>query len=260
MKLACTISIAALVVASVAPIEALAWGAEGHRLVAELAEKRLTPHTRERVAELLSLEPGATLVSISTWADEIRSPETARWHYVNLPRDANCLYRAERDCKGGDCVVSAIDTQLKVLASGSATPEAKLLALKYVVHFVGDVHQPLHSAFGDDRGGNQYQVQAFGRGTNLHSLWDSALIANWPGGIGSLRTEVEGLAPTAQGASVDWAQESCRIASTEGFYPARRTIDADYVEASAPTVRARLRAAADRLAAVLNGSLQPRSP
>ena len=90
------------------------------------------------------------LASVSTWADEHRNPKTAPRHYVNFPR-GNCSFEPERDCPEGQCVVRAIDEQVKVLKSG-AEDELKLKALKYLVHFVGDVHQPLHAGYGDDRG------------------------------------------------------------------------------------------------------------
>jgi len=135
------------------PLHAVAWGADGHRLIADVAEGLLSVPAKNEVLRLLALEPGATLASVSTWADEARTPVTAPWHYVNLPRDANCRYDPDRSCVQGACVVSAIDHQAAVLAS-DAPDEARLKALKYLVHFVGDVHQPLHAGFADDRGGN----------------------------------------------------------------------------------------------------------
>lgn len=167
-----------------------AWGADGHRLIAEHAVTRLSPAARTEVERLLALEPGATLASVSTWADEVRSPTTAAWHYLNFPRDADCRYDGDRMCLQENCVVGAIARQLVVLAS-DAPDERRLLALKYVVHFVGDVHQPLHAGFADDRGGNTHQLQAFGRGTNLHALWDSAMLQHWPGGIAALKEAME---------------------------------------------------------------------
>lgn len=156
------------------PPLAHAWGSAGHHVVAQLAEAQLTPKARTEVNRLLALEPGSTLASISTWADEHKNPSTAAWHYVNLPR-GSCTYVAERDCPGGQCVVAAIERQAAILAS-DATDGKRLTALKYLVHLVGDIYQPLHAGYGDDRGGNKYQLQAFGRGSNLHSLWDSGLI------------------------------------------------------------------------------------
>ena len=166
------------------PVPVNAWGQAGHRLAANLAFEQLTPQARASVERLLTLEPGATLASISTWADETRSPSTAAWHYVNIPRDAGCHYEEARDCPGGQCVVAAIERQRRVLVSGASDVE-KLRALKYLAHLVPDVHQPLHAGYADDRGGNKFQLQAFGRGTNLHAVWDTGLIENWPGGRAS---------------------------------------------------------------------------
>ena len=131
--------------------QAHASGAEGHRLIAALADQQLSVQARSEIAWLLAIEPGATLASISTWADDTRTPSTAAWHYVNMPRDAECHFDAARDCPGGVCVVGAIERQVAVLKS--AAPDAvRLKALKYIVHFVADVHQPLHAGYADDRG------------------------------------------------------------------------------------------------------------
>jgi len=251
-------AIAALLTALCLPLKASAWGFEGHRLIAELAEAQLTPEAKAEVNRLLALEPGATLASISTWADENRSPSTASWHYVNLPRDSGCKYEAERDCPDGQCVVGAIERQSKVLAS-SAIDADKLKALKYVVHFVGDVHQPLHAGYADDKGGNTFQVQAFGRGANLHSLWDSRLIENWPSGVPALLAELKATPSKAAGAApAQWAEESCRVVATDGFYPTEHKIDSDYERNAAPALKERLSSAGRRLAALLNGALAAR--
>ena len=120
-----------------------AWGAQGHQLIAHLAQAQLSATARQNLDLLLAQEPGATLESIATWADEHRSPATGRWHYVNFPRDS-CSYDALRDCTDGQCIVAAIDKQTAILASDA--PDAKrLTALKYLVHLVGDIHQPLHA-------------------------------------------------------------------------------------------------------------------
>ncbi len=156
------------------PNTARGWGSQGHQVVANLAQAQLSAKAKREVDRLLALEPVDTLSSISTWADEHRSPATAAWHYVNFPKNS-CSYFAERDCPDGKCVVAAIGRQRDTLAS-TATDEVRLRALKYLVHLVADVHQPLHAGYGEDRGGNSYQLQAFMRGTNLHAFWDSGLI------------------------------------------------------------------------------------
>jgi hypothetical protein len=242
---------------------AKAWGADGHRLIAAVAEQNLNPTARAEVARLLALEPGSTLASVSTWADEHRSPQTGPWHYVNFPRDAACIYEPQRDCEGGACVVAAIQRQTEVLRSGADDPR-RLKALKYVVHLVADVHQPLHAGFGDDRGGNSYQVHGFGRGSNLHALWDSGLILNRPGAAAALQAQISEArsvkvtmqnSQNAPNAAAQWASESCRIASAPDFYPAGHKVDQRYADAHDQSLRARLGAAAQRLAEVLNESL-----
>ncbi len=240
------------VLSGLAPsFSAHAWGAEGHQVIAILAEQQLTPAARKEVNRLLALEPGQTLVSISTWADEHRSPQTAAWHYVNFPR-GTCTYEAARDCPDGKCVVEAINRQIEVLTS-NAPDEGRLTALKYVVHLVGDVHQPLHAGYKDDRGGNTYQLQAFMRGSNLHAVWDSGLLR-------SLNEDTETLArrlatkPVKAGSpwsAAAAAQDSCRIVSTPGFYP-ERLVTMDYVAKYTPVMEDRLVEAGARLAQVLN--------
>jgi nuclease S1 len=248
-----------LAVAAASPLNAEAWGGEAHRLIAELAETRLTDAARAEVNRLLAQEPGATLVSISTWADEFRSPSTAAWHYVNLPRDSGCRYASQQSCVQGKCVVGAVERQVEVLASAQPDEE-RLRALKYVTHLVPDAHQPLHAGFADDRGGNNYQLQAFGRGTNLHAVWDSALIRNWPGGEQALRTAVktEMARSVAHGTAAVWVEESCSIVLAPGFYPDGRQLGADYQDRWATTLERQLAIAAQRLATVLNQALPER--
>jgi len=233
-----------------------AWGSEGHQVVALIALAQLTPKAKAEVDRLLAQEPGETLASVSTWADEHRNPTTATWHYVNLPR-GNCVYEEQRDCPDGNCVVGAIRRQLQVLDS-NASDDKRLSALKYVVHLVGDVHQPLHAGFQDDKGGNKYQLQAFMRGSNLHSVWDSGLIRN-------LNENSEAMAARLLGKRLaipvmDWdpviaAQESCRIVSMVGFYP-DRLVGQDYIDRFTPVMERRLVVAGARLAGALNAALK----
>jgi len=238
------------------PSLATAWGAEAHRLIAELAQEQLSPAARVQVARMLELEPGASMASVSTWADEVRSRHTAAWHYVNPP-EGNCSYVAERDCADDDCVVEAINAQVAILKSTEPQP-VRLVALKRVIHLVGDVHQPLHAGFKGDKGGNLYQVRAFGRGMNLHSLWDGGLIRNRAGGEEGLRSDAvtPGTAAAKPAQPGAWAVESCSVVQTAGFYPDGRFIDQAYVERWDPVLVRRLQLAAQRLAATLNDALR----
>lgn len=242
------------VLLSLAAFNALAWGREGHQLVAAAAMQRLTPAAKAQVEGLLSLEPGSSLESIATWADEFRSPSTAGWHYVNFRQGEPCAYQPSQ-CPDNQCVVAAIGRQAEVLAS-KGSDEQRLKALKYLVHFVADVHQPLHAGYLEDRGGNTYQVHAFGKGTNLHAVWDVALIEHWPGGSEALASEVNRtLSSRLEHDDRDprqWAEASCRIVASSGFYPDGHRIDASYADRWRQTLIEQLVRAADRLAGMLS--------
>jgi hypothetical protein len=139
----------------------------------------------------------------------------------------------------------------------SRAPDSeRLLALKFVVHLMADVHQPLHAGHGDDRGGNTYQLQAFLQGSNLHAVWDLWLIRALNEDVPTLVTRLDRrLAHTPQPADVfnaaKVAEESCRIVATPGFYPGR-LVDVDYLERFLPLLETRLALAGVRLAEVLN--------
>lgn len=241
------------------PTSAFAWGSDAHRLIAQVALERLSPAARIEVDRLLSLEDGATLASLSVWADQHRSPATAAWHYVNLPK-GECHYVESRDCPDGKCVVAAIERQAERLRT-VASDEARLLALKYVVHLVADVHQPLHAGRAIDKGGNKFQVHAFGHGTNLHALWDSDLIEARPGGPVALMLSLQNAKePRRTVKPEDWAEESCSVVESEGFYPATRSVGALYALRWDATLRQRLSDAAYRLAWVLNVALVRPTP
>src|SRR4051794_33270928 len=157
--------------------QADAWGPEGHAIVADIAEAHLTPAAAAQVTRLLALEDRQHLDHVASWADGIRAShrETAPWHFVDIPLDA-VNYDPARDCAGGNCVVSKISQFTAVLANGSAVDADRLNALKWVVHFVGDIHQPLHAEDHDDRGGNDVRLTYFSKSTNLHSIWDGGII------------------------------------------------------------------------------------
>ena len=152
--------------------QALAWGPEGHAIIAEIAEARLEPAARTQVAQLLSLEDHQHLDEVASWPDAVRPrrPETAPWHFVDIPLTATA-YDANRDCVGGDCVVAQIQRFAAVLGDRNAAPQDRLEALKFLVHFVGDIHQPLHCETDltnfpppqGDRGGNDIHLTYFHR-------------------------------------------------------------------------------------------------
>ena len=246
---------------------AFAWGRTGHRLVAALAWDDLSPGTRAAVAELLAGEADPTLPGIAVWADDLRANDpdlgrrTAKWHYVNIA-EHDCAYDAARACPGGACVVEAIRNQAAILANRSRPRAQRAQALKFVVHFVGDVHQPLHAGFAHDKGGNRFQVNLGGRGGNLHSLWDSGLLDS--SGLDDaaylqrLRSVPLAVARTGRPLPADaagWAEASCRLLREPGLYPASARISPAYLQAWRPVAETQLRRGGSRLATVLNAAL-----
>lgn len=150
------------------------WGPTGHRTVGEIAEGYLAPEVKEKISELLK---GQSLALVSTFADEIKSDMKYwaynPWHYVNFPFDGT--YEDHPKSEKGD-IVQAIYTCIEVLKNTEASKEQKAFHLKLLIHFVGDIHQPLHVGIADDLGGNKFQVRWFGEGTNLHRVWDVSII------------------------------------------------------------------------------------
>ena len=144
-----------------------AWGDTGHEIICEIAFQELTPQARAQVKQLLQRDPDFTLFSKAcTWPDHPR--KRAGEHFVNLPRSSAQI--GDDPCPLDDtCVVTAIDADLAVLSQASASEMDRLAALKYLGHWVGDVHQPLHVSFKDDRGGNAILEQGPCRG-DLHAV------------------------------------------------------------------------------------------
>jgi len=257
---------------------AFGWSKQGHQLVGELAERDLTPAARAEVQRLLAGEPNPTLAGVSTWADEIRAQSrttgnplgelSSRWHYINFER-AGCDYVPARECPDGNCVIGAINAQRAILADASQPLQARREALKFVVHFVGDAHQPMHAGFRHDRGGNNFQLNYKGKGspqgegTNLHGVWDYWLLqsANLDnaGYTARLLQKPVPVDPArgADNRAAAWTIESCRLIDSESVYPARRRITDTYLDRHRPTAETRVRQAGARLAALINDALDP---
>src|SRR6266550_5079633 len=180
---------------------ALAWGCDGHRAVAILAERLLSPAVLAKMRTVLTASPidaaikpycppvtGDPIAEASTWADDNRvlNPSTAGWHFIDFPRvlGAN-MGDYEAYCRNGNCIIDAIVSQYKVLTT-TADPKSKGNALRYVIHFIGDLHQPLHTTTNGDRGGNCLPVTYYDQvpredamhnfRPNLHSVWDDSTI------------------------------------------------------------------------------------
>jgi hypothetical protein len=247
-------------------VSCLAWGPEGHSLVGRIAETQLTPAAHARVSAILA--PGETLASIASWADEVRRsrPETGAWHFIDIPIHQAHLDMT-RDCPNGQCVIAKIADLRKKLRDPSTPPDQRREALMFLVHFVGDMHQPLHCSDNDDKGGNGVRVVFFDRPTNLHSVWDSGLLGRM-GPADELFREwsAESLRHAKKwrkGTVEQWAEESHRAAQKVIYgrlpkVPAGtpEPLGLDYEKTADPLVRKQVEKAGARLAAVLNETLQ----
>jgi hypothetical protein len=249
------------------PHAALAWGASGHAIVAEIAQRRLEPGPSAKVKELLGGE--VSLASIASWADDVRprETETTNWHFVDIPYDAS-RYDPARDCQRspiGDCVIEAIARFRTILADASQSREARARALKFLVHFVGDIHQPLHCAHRNhDRGGNDVMVFFFDERVALHKVWDTSIIDrrvfNWGEYVRHLEEEwfpQQDAAKLAKGGAIDWALESHALAVKVVYaIPGDFNLGESYYKKALPVVDRQLAAAGVRLAKLLNEALK----
>jgi hypothetical protein len=246
---------------------ACGWGPEGHSLVARLAAARLTKKAADRVAAILG--PNVSLASISSWADQVRNvrKESGPWHYIDIPIDKPHLDMA-RDCPKGECVIVKIEDFEKVLADKSAEPAKRKEALMFIVHFVGDMHQPLHCSDNADKGGNDVKLDFFGRPSNLHSVWDSGLLGRLGTEDAMFATLQQELTPKLakkfrKGDVKDWAEESHAEGQqvVYGKLPkaeagATIKVTEAYEHEADPVVKEQLERAGVRLAKVLNAALK----
>jgi len=267
------------------PATVQTWSPQGHRLVALVAANHLSAAARDGVRSLLA---EATLADVAIWADQYRdaNSQTGLWHYVDLPLDAKG-YDRDRDCPvqphvvaGGrndrwrDCAIDRILYNRQRLGDTSLDRADRTIALKFLVHLIGDLHQPFH-AIGVQRGGNDTPVSIFGSGTcfyddgtphpcNLHGAWDTALIAHRDLSDQRYLDELErlikqhGWGADAAGAPETWAMESHAIARSV-LSAESPVIDEAYYRRHISEVDDRLARGGLRLASVLNDAFRTAS-
>jgi nuclease S1 len=247
------------------PSPALAWGAEGHEIAALIAARELTPAARAQAAHLLGGE--AMLVLDSNWADEIRDQrrDTGRWHFVDIPLAASG-YDPRRDCPDRACVVAQIENDARILGDRRLNDSARAEALRFLIHLVADVHQPLHAEDNGDRGGNQVRVEIGRERSNLHHVWDADVVEALGLDAGAVAGGIaRSLSPAerktwAAGTPAGWANESHAIARDRIYPPLmdRQSLrlPRDYAARQAPLTRSLLAKAGLRLAFILNTTLK----
>lgn len=232
------------------------WGSTGHRVVGEIADKYLKSKTKREIKRLLNRE---SLALASTFADEIKSDarykEFYTWHFINMPVDND--YDASKRHPDGD-LVSGIERCIAVIKSKTSTDEDKAFYLKFLIHLIGDLHQPLHIGLAEDKGGNDFKVQWFYEDSNLHRVWDSEMIEQY----GMTYTELANNSPYLskkeikqfqKGSIIDWVNETHKL--TKKVYASAKPGDNlkyRYSYLHFNTVRSQLQIAGIRLAKVLN--------
>lgn len=281
------------------PLEAYAWGDEGHKVIGIIAEHFLEPTVRQKVSALLAADTdtltGSDFVSRTTWADRWRDSDrfgskaryyaTQQWHFVDQEmsgpdQDVACFghpsLNGEAASKGPaqDCVIDKVEQFATELKAPETSPPERILALKFLLHLVGDLHQPLHAGDDDDRGGNQVLVLD-GRRTvaeRLHAYWDNTVVERLgrdPQRIADVlikRYESQADA-IAKGSPASWAEESFEVARDVAYdLPATTESDAHgatayrlypkYEQAAVPAASLQMARAGIRLARILNEALR----
>lgn len=235
------------------------WGATGHRTVGKIAEEYLNAKTKRKLKKLLNSQ---SLALVSTFGDEIKSDkrynEFYPWHYVNLPLDAN--YQGSEKNPKGD-LVKGIEKCKAVISDENSTDEEKVFYIKLLVHFMGDLHQPMHAGLREDKGGNDFQVRWFNSGTNLHAVWDSKMLNNYNMSYTELAKNVSKISKVQikaiqKGTTEDWLNETHK--HTKNVYTSVKKgekLSYKYMYDNFGLVRSQLQIAGIRLAKVLNDLL-----
>ncbi|MEJ2385054.1 MAG: S1/P1 nuclease [Xanthomonadales bacterium] len=246
---------------------AQAWGPTGHRVIGRAAFELLDAPARAEVMGILGIgtpaEAADALDAACNWPDEVRDTPEWAWsgplHYVNLPRHSR-HYERERDCPDGLCVTEGVLRYAAALANPAAGPERRWQALAFLCHLVGDLHQPLHAGFRDDRGGNYVEVAYRGEAWNLHEWWDGVLVRER---IGDEDRRVTATATAARALPASpwnpeevalWTEQSHDIAC-DAAYPPEAVIDTPFADRSWSIIERQWRLAAARLAGILNAQL-----
>jgi len=241
-----------------------AWGPDGHTATGTLAIPQLQAAAKHELAGLLGSVDGQSMALACNWPDAMRGTPAWDWsapqHYVNLPR-GDFSYAQARDCPGHMCATEAIKHYATVLGNRQVSHAKRWQAFAWICHLVGDLHQPLHAGFGDDRGGNRVDITFAGEPMNLHTFWDSALIksraGDWPGLVKLLQPDpaVKAAANWRPEMVDQWTNESHRLARTS-VYPAQPMLDDQYTDRAWVLIQQRISLAATRLALLVNTVLK----
>jgi S1/P1 Nuclease len=243
------------------------WGPQGHRIVAALADERLSASARQQIRALLG---NRDLPAVANYADQVRNdrPETRMWHFVDISIQENGQdrYDAGRDCKAskqGDCIVAELARARAEVLDTSLPKSKRADSLKFIVHLIGDLHQPLHCADKDDRGGNSVKVQWFGSPSNLHRVWDSDIIQKKGLSEKDYVAQLDDWLDSqdqkalAKGNVTDWMMESHQLAREHAYVDVASDLGSDYFDANESVIDEQLAKGGVRLAKFLNDMFSP---
>ncbi|MBU1105738.1 MAG: S1/P1 nuclease [Candidatus Riflebacteria bacterium] len=238
---------------------AWAWGETGHRLIARIAEKMITPSTREEIGRILK---GKSMAEVALWADQIKKerPETAVWHYVKFSSARE--WEESTPELGGSSVLSALSHLTDQLQNSGVSDSERREALMFVIHLVGDLNQPMHCAPDGDFGGNTVAVSFFEKETNLHKVWDSCLLDELQGSENEKLAALEhvwGAITESERKSADftsWAAESNQVARWHAYIlPENHQLGDSYVRNNLRSCSRQIWLSGIRLANLLNSIL-----
>ena len=256
MKTKLLYSFIAVFIFSISANSSYLWNATGHRTVGKIAEYHLKSSTKRKIKKLLN---GKSLAFVSTHADEIKSDKRFNdfytWHYVNMPMDIN-YEDSEKNPKGD--LATGIAYCKKIIKDENSSDADKAFYLKMLVHFIGDLHQPMHVGLAEDKGGNDFKLQWFYKDSNLHRVWDTEMINSYGMGYIELAKNADVLTKEQveniqKGTVIDWINETHVL--TNNIYDSVKEEDNlryRYSYDNFKTVRSQLQIAGIRLAKVLN--------
>jgi hypothetical protein len=259
------------------PTSLFAWGSKGHAVTAEIAERGLSPNVMQQIRGMNFSAPLREIASLpDDWrADEtkgLRPGDTGALHYSNIPNDQEHFDRT-RDCKDDQCVIAALEKFTAVLKDKEQPRDKRREALIFIVHLMGDLHQPMHAAGGQikdeqtgkmvmDRGGNLVKIRLLGVETNLHSAWDGLLVDWGPAKVEDyadylLAFEMRGrsVAEIQRGTIVEWFEESHYAAVHDSYDIGNGTLGSEYAKKNSLIIHERLLRGGLRLRKVLEDAL-----
>lgn len=247
---------------TIVSLNAFGWSQKGHDVTAYIAEQHLTPTTRAAVESLLD---GKSMVYWANWLDNASHQRplayTKTWHYKNIDEDVR--YEEAPANPAGDAV-TAIKSRIEILNDPASTVEERQLALKILIHVMGDIHMPLHMGHATDLGGNRIKVKFFNRENNLHSVWDSSLpeaAHKWS--YTEWQQQIDRANPATADSIVsgnvdDWAKETVGIASqVYVYFQPGRNISYNDIARWTPVIEEQFLRGGLRLAAILNSIFDP---